>query len=212
MRVIETFWDPICPWCLIGLRRLERIRAARPDVATRIRWRPFRLNPWMPPEGMDRRAYLEAKFGGAEGAARIYGHIAETARAEGLAIDLDAIARTPDTAPAHALMARAEAAGRADALAQALLDAFFGAARDISDPDGLRAAAAAAGLDPAEADAARTDPEARTAIAGHETRARSLGVAGVPAYVVGGRLLPSGALPTSAWETVFDALAAGAAA
>lgn len=212
MPLIEMFWDPIRPWRLIGLHRLDRARAARPDLATRIVWRPFRLNPWMPPEGMDRSAYLDAKFGGAEGAARVYGRIAKTARAEGLAIDLDAIPRTPDTAPAHALMARADAAGRADALARALFAAVFRAARDISDPEVLRETAATAGLDPAEADAARRDPAVRAAIAEHEMRARALGVAGVPAYLVGGRRLPGGALPRAAWETVFDAFAAGAAA
>ena len=34
-------------------------------------WHPFQLNPDLPPEGVDRRAYLEAKFGGPERAAAI---------------------------------------------------------------------------------------------------------------------------------------------
>lgn len=56
----------ICPWCFVGKRRLEQaleqIGLAQP---AQVLWRPFELNPTMPKEGLDRRSYLEAKFGGA---------------------------------------------------------------------------------------------------------------------------------------------------
>ena len=60
---IEIYSDAICPWCFIGKRRLERALAARPHTRFDIRWKPFQLNPWMPPEGMTRAKYLIAKFG-----------------------------------------------------------------------------------------------------------------------------------------------------
>ena len=49
-----------------------------------IEWHPFQLNPEMPAEGMDRRAYLEAKFGGKEGAVKAYAPVMEHAEKAGL--------------------------------------------------------------------------------------------------------------------------------
>ena len=203
---LDVFWDPICPWCLIGLARLDAARAANPDLALRLRWRPFRLNPRMPREGMDRRAYLEAKFGGPEGAARVYGHIAETARAEGLAVDLDAVTRTPDTTDAHRLTALAAEEGRADALATALFDAYFRRGEDIGERATLAAVAARAGLDPDAARALLDGDRFADAVPAAEAEARALGVSGVPAYLLAGRPLPGGALPAEAWSMLFARL------
>src|SRR5262249_59070940 len=80
---LDVVSDVVCPWCYIGKRRLGtalELVAAEGDVAVApARWRPFELNPGLPPEGVDRRAYLEAKFGSLERAAQRY----EVVRAAG---------------------------------------------------------------------------------------------------------------------------------
>ena len=61
---IDVYSDVVCPWCYIGKRRLEQaLEAVKGRDATTVIWRPFQLNPTMPKAGMDRRVYLEAKFG-----------------------------------------------------------------------------------------------------------------------------------------------------
>ncbi len=60
---IDIVSDAVCPWCFIGKRRLERALAQSPQTDLEIGWRPFQLNPEMPAEGMERQAYLRAKFG-----------------------------------------------------------------------------------------------------------------------------------------------------
>ena len=61
---IDIFSDVVCPWCLIGKRRLEQaLQQLEGEVEAEVRWLPFELNPDMPKEGADRRTYLEAKFG-----------------------------------------------------------------------------------------------------------------------------------------------------
>ncbi|MEL6968488.1 MAG: DsbA family protein, partial [Pseudomonadota bacterium] len=63
----------MCPWCYIGKRRLETaLDRLGPDIEANIRWRPYQLDPTLPAEGKDRRAYLEQKFGGPERAEAIY--------------------------------------------------------------------------------------------------------------------------------------------
>ena len=101
---LDILSDPICPWCLIGKTHLDRALADHPDHPFVLEWHPFQLNPDMPAGGMDRRAYLEGKFGGKSGADQVYGRIADTARAAGIEIDFDAIRRTPNTLNAHRLI------------------------------------------------------------------------------------------------------------
>ncbi|MEM7198544.1 MAG: DsbA family protein, partial [Pseudomonadota bacterium] len=68
MTRLAVISDPICPWCYIGKARLERALEQRPDHDFEVSWHPYMLNPDMPADGMDRRDYLEQKFGGKEGA------------------------------------------------------------------------------------------------------------------------------------------------
>ena len=101
---LEILSDPICPWSYIGKKRLEDALAQRPNHPFEIQWHPFQLNPDMPVEGMDRRAYLETKFGGKKGAIDVYSEIARQAEAEGLKIDFGAIQTTPNTLNAHRMI------------------------------------------------------------------------------------------------------------
>jgi predicted DsbA family dithiol-disulfide isomerase len=80
MVTIDVVSDVMCPWCYIGKRRLEAAVAALPEVVLDVQWRPFQLDATIPPEGMDRRMYLERKFGGAEAAERVYAPVRAAGR------------------------------------------------------------------------------------------------------------------------------------
>ena len=84
-------------------------------------------------EGMDRREYLEAKFGGQEGAVQAYLPVVEKAKEAGLDINFEGIDRTPNTLDAHRLI---HWAGIEDRLfvVDALFKAYFVDGRDIGDP------------------------------------------------------------------------------
>jgi predicted DsbA family dithiol-disulfide isomerase len=59
--------DVICPWCYIGKRRLEKALALLDgEIAARVAWLPFQLNPGMPKAGMPRAEYRRAKLGSLE--------------------------------------------------------------------------------------------------------------------------------------------------
>src|SRR5690242_9517747 len=94
---VDVVSDVVCPWCYIGKRRLEtaleRLVEEDAGAVPQIRWHPFQLNPDLPPEGVDRRAYLAAKFGGPERAAGINARVQAAARSSGLDLALDAIER-----------------------------------------------------------------------------------------------------------------------
>lgn len=101
---LDIISDPICPWCYIGKTNLDKALAEFPDHPFTIEWHPFQLNPDMPSEGMDRRAYLEGKFGGKDGAVRAYAPVVENAEKAGLKIDFEGMQRTPNTLDAHRLI------------------------------------------------------------------------------------------------------------
>ena len=207
---VHLIADLACPWCHIGLARLNRARAERPDVSVKVRWWPFMLNPHLPADGMDRAAYVRLKFGGEAAASQIYERIREAGRQDGIEFAFERMTRTPSTLAAHRLILHAQEKGRGEPLMLALFKALFERGEDIGQRDRLIEASAAAGLDAAEA-AAFLDGRERAAdvIAAHQ-RAEQIGVRGVPVFVVGGRHAISGAQPPEILTGLLDL--AGAAA
>lgn len=203
---LHIFSDPICPWCYIGKARLGRALEARPGHPFKIEWHPFMLNPEMPRGGMDRRTYLETKFGGRDGAVAAYLPVVDEARKSGLTLNLDAIERTPSTLDAHRLIHWAGVEGRQMAVASSLFKAYFVEGHDIGDTVVLSRIATACGMDGAviarllASDADADDIRVRDA------DAREKGIRAVPTFVIAGRHVVPGAQPVGLWLNVIDEL------
>ncbi|MEL7140393.1 MAG: DsbA family oxidoreductase [Pseudomonadota bacterium] len=212
MITLDIISDPICPWCYIGKTRLDRALAEAGRNPFTPRWRMFRLNPDMPAEGMDRRQYLEAKFGGPEGATRVYGAIGEAAKADGLDVDLDAIRRTPQTLDAHRLIRWAGEAGAGEAVVMELFDRYFRRGEDISDRDLLADVAVAAGMERGVVERLLAGDADRQALEEEEKAAREMGVTGVPCFIIQGKYVIQGAQDTATWRRVIDEIADAATA
>ena len=204
---LDIISDPICPWCYIGWTNLARALEARPDHPFAIEWHPFQLNPEMPRGGMDRREYLELKFGGREGAVTAYAPVVEHAASSRLKLNLDRIARTPNTLDAHRLIHWAGIEGRQTPVAVALFRAYFIDGRDIGDPSTLRQIADAAGLDGAMIETLLAGDADADEIRARDLTTRQRGVTGVPCFVVARQHVVSGAQPTDLWLRVIDELA-----
>lgn len=201
---LDIISDPICPWCYIGKSYLDRALAKRPDHPFEIEWHPFQLNPGMPNEGMDRREYLETKFGGKENAIRVYSQIAEAAEAAGLEIDFEAMKRTPNTVNAHRLIHWAGLEGRQTAIVSRLFKAYFVEGKDIGDRAVLIEIAEGAGLDRAMTERLLDSEADADDIRTRDAHARDRGVTGVPTFVVANQHVLPGAQPPELWEKVID--------
>jgi predicted DsbA family dithiol-disulfide isomerase len=196
---LDVVSDVVCPWCYIGKRRLEsalaELHGEEPGLPVTVRWHPFQLNPDLPAEGVDRRSYLEAKWGSAERAAQNYERVEQAARSSGLELAVNRIARQPNTLDAHRLIAWAqhEDASRASNLVERLFRAYFVEGRLVGDRAELARIAQEAGYD---ADAVRAfldSDRLRDAIADADVRARQLGIGGVQFFFFNGRVALSGA-------------------
>ena len=194
---IDIVSDVVCPWCYIGKRRLEAalalLRDDEPDVRPAMRWHPFELNPDLPHEGIDRRSYLERKFGSVERTRGIYERVRAAGLAAGIAFALDSIVRQPNTRDAHRLIDWAQRQGDADALVEQLFRGFFLEGRSIGDCDELVAMAGEAGLDATAARALLASDDGVARVAAMERRALAMGVEGVPFFIFDGRIAVSGA-------------------
>lgn len=192
---LDVVSDVVCPWCWVGKRRLERALALLgPTARITVTWRPFQLNPSMPPEGMDRRRYIEAKFGSFERYQVMEARLAAAGAAEGIKFRFDRLTRIPNTLDAHCLIGLAGQHGKQDAVVESLFRAYFEDAADIGDRNTLVAVAAAAGVEAAAAERMLLTGENRREIAGDEWRFRAMGIEAVPSFVVGETVLFSGAV------------------
>jgi predicted DsbA family dithiol-disulfide isomerase len=205
--VVDVVSDVVCPWCYIGKRQLEAMLQTLPAAdRPRVRWHPFQLNPDLPTQGLDRRSYVEMKFGGPERAAQVYARVAQAGRDAGLALDFARIGRQPNTRDAHRLIGWSQAAGgeHTDALVEALFRGFFVEGRPIGERAVLAELAAAAGHDLAAARAFLDGDEGAAEVVQADQRMRELGITGVPFFVFGGRVAVPGAGGADALRSAWD--------
>jgi predicted DsbA family dithiol-disulfide isomerase len=185
--------DVVCPWCYIGKRRLEAATRLNPGIKVDVNWRPFFLNPWIPREGIDRKTYLETKFGSVERYAGIAKRVAAAAAQEGLVYAADKIARQPNTLDCHRIILWARGVTDPARVKQRLMDLYFAEGADLSDGEVLVKAAADCGMNGDEVRrllASDTDVER---IEGESEAAKEAGIDGVPCFIFGGNIVVSGA-------------------
>ncbi len=205
---IDIFSDTVCPWCFIGKRRLERALGGELPEGLEIQWRAFQLNPDMPSEGMDRKAYLEAKFGGPEGARRVYDQIMLAGQGEGIEFQFKSIPRTPNSVQSHRLIRFAMTKGKEDEVVERLFNGYFLEGKDIGDDQVLTEIAEASGLPRKEVEAFLAGDEYREEILGEDLYARQQGINGVPCFIFNGRYALSGAQDPAILRQVIDSLLA----
>ncbi|MER8703644.1 MULTISPECIES: DsbA family protein [unclassified Mesorhizobium] len=207
---VDVVSDVVCPWCFIGQKRLDKAIAAV-DIDVHIRWRPFQLDPTIPPEGKNRRDYMVAKFGSEQRIREIHARIEPLGEAEGISFAFDAIKVAPNTLDAHRLIRWAGTAGEAiqNRLVRRLFQLNFEEGANLGDHAVLIEAAREAGMDasvvetllPTDADVEAVRTEIATA--------SRMGISGVPCFLLEGKYAVMGAQDA---DTLADALRQVAAA
>jgi predicted DsbA family dithiol-disulfide isomerase len=208
---ITVYSDVICPWCYVGKRRLEAALAS-PDMPAAIEftWRPFELNPDMPAEGVERKAYRARKFGEAR-SAELDVQMARTGRELGIEFAFERMQRTPNTRLAHRLIWEADRQKRQDAVVNRLFRGYFEEGLDIGRMEVLTAIAAEAGLEPDAVQVALTGSDSLDAVTSLEQQGYGMGIQGVPFFILLAKYGVSGAQPPEFWREALPKIAAEAA-
>jgi predicted DsbA family dithiol-disulfide isomerase len=191
---IDIVSDVICPWCFIGKRRLEKaLNLLDNPPGVKVNWKPFQLNPQMPPQGIERRAYRTAKFGSWEQAQALDAQVAAAGAEEGITFAFDKMTRTPNTLDAHRLIWLAGKLGVQEAVVERLFRGYFEEGLDLSDRPTLVRLATEGGIPVVDAERLAGD-EGWADVLRVEDQYKSLGVSGVPSFFFNGQPSFSGAV------------------
>jgi predicted DsbA family dithiol-disulfide isomerase len=187
---IDVVSDVICPWCFLGKRRLDKAIELVPEAKVEVRWHPFFLDPTIPAEGIDRHAYMVKKFG-EERLKTLHDPLIEAGAKDGVPYQFDKITRTPNTLNAHRLIRWAAEAGTQAEIVEALFMAYWNQGKDIGDINVLSEIAETSGLKRARKDLV-TDKD-KLEIFSEVKQAQSMGIQGVPTFIVAQKYGVSGA-------------------
>lgn len=206
---LDVVSDTVCPWCYIGKKRLDEALALRGSDGITLRWRPFQLDASIPDGGVDRKAYMERKFGADPDRAKAIGRtIRDYGEALGIAFNFDRIEKSPNTLDSHRLVRWAGTAGCQNEMVDILFRRYFTDAEDIGSHDVLLEAAAEAGMDTDIVADLLVRGADRDLIRREDAMARQMGIQGVPSFVINSKWVMVGAQETPTLVKMLDKLMA----
>ena len=204
---LDVVSDTVCPWCYIGKKRLDQALAMHGGDGITLAWRPFQLDASIPEGGVDRKAYMEKKFG-AERAKTVGNTIRELGEAAGITFRFDRIERSPNTLDSHRLVRWAGTAGCQNEMVDILFRRYFEDGEDVGSHAILLDAANEAGMDvDIVRDLLLKDAD-KELIRREDAMARQMGIQGVPSFVINSQWVMVGAQEPETLVRMFDKLLA----
>ena len=201
---IDFIADVVCPWCYLGWRRLEKALALRPDLQATVTWRPYQLDPTLPEEGVDRKAYYAAKFPDPERREAGAKVLNAAAAEDCITWNLADIPVSPNTNAAHRLIRWAQGEGLQGPVLEGVLAAYFTELRDIGDPMVLADIGEKAGMNRLRLLQAFSEGVDKDAVSREHFQAHQAGVSGVPFMIFDGKIAVSGAEPAERLVKAID--------
>ncbi|HEV7246861.1 MAG TPA: DsbA family oxidoreductase [Shinella sp.] len=207
---IDVVSDVVCPWCYLGKKRLEQaIETVKDELAVAVTFRPYQLNPDLPPEGVDHKKHLAEKLGGIDAVDRAHQMLTDLGHAAGIDFDFPAVKISPNTLDAHRLLRWAMIEGPAvqERVAVALFKAYFEEGRNVGDHAVLLDVAEASGMDRAVVTALFSAGADVDSVKQEIGMARDMGVTGVPCFIIDNKYAVMGAQSPDVLANAFREIA-----
>jgi len=190
---IDVVSDLVSPWCYLGMRRMDQALARLAGASEpEVNWRPFQINPDLPKGGVEVDRYLASVFGSPEAGRAALEEVASVAEHDGIRFDFGRVACVPNTMDAHRLILMAAEDGCAREVAARLFRGFFEEGLDIGRSDVLADIGGDVGMDGASVKDCLAGDRYRNTVRVTESQARSVGLTGVPSFIVNKRLAVTG--------------------
>lgn len=207
---IDIVSDVVCPWCIIGYKRLEKaISELGIADQVEIEWQPFELNPGMPPEGQNITEHITEKYGSTvEQQKESRDNMTDVGEELGFKFDYFDEMRMSNTFEAHVLLEYAKDFGKQTELKMRLITSFFSERKDVSDRAVLKQALLDVGLNADEALAKLDNEEARYEVRNKQGKWKNMGVNSVPTIVFNRKSAVTGAQPVATFKQILGELIA----
>jgi predicted DsbA family dithiol-disulfide isomerase len=208
---IDVVSDVVCPWCYLGKKRLDKaIETIKDELAVAVTFRPYQLNPDLPPEGVDHKEHLAEKLGGAEAVERAHAMLAGLGQEDGIDFDFPAVKISPNTLDAHRLLrwAMIEGPEIQERVAVALFKAYFEEGRNVGERSVLLDIAENCGMDRAVVTALFSAGADVDSVRQEIGMAREMGVTGVPCFIIDNKYAVMGAQSVDVLTNAFREIAA----
>jgi predicted DsbA family dithiol-disulfide isomerase len=214
---IDIVSDVVCPWCIIGLKQVERaFGLVGRDLGVETHWHPFQLNPNMPPEGEDTAEHIARKYGSTpEQSCANRQRLSDIGESLGFAFNYGEGMRIYNTFNAHKLLTifGSERGWQAQTeLKMALFKAYFQDRRDVSDIEVLCDIAEAQGMDRAVAAAWIADAALTENVRAEMAHWMDQNITGVPAIIFDQKFMVPGAQSAETFADVINKVLAKRAA
>jgi protein disulfide-isomerase len=203
---IEIWSDIACPFCYIGQAHIMEALADFPQRDfIQIEWKSFILDPSLP---LDSEEDLYSSLSERKGISmqqvqQMTANVKQMAQQAGLTLDFDNV-KPVATSEVHKVLQLAKQKGLGNAAKQRFFEAYFKEGANIADHETLKALGAELGLQADEIQAALTSPEMQAAVERDLAEARSIGINGVPYFVLDRKHAMSGAQPVGSMRAALD--------
>lgn len=193
--------DIACPWCYIGKHRIESAIKQWKGAPIEITYHPFQLDPTMPETGLNRKTYLNNKFGNADLTDAMQ-RITDAGKAEGINFNFGDKWLAVNTLPLHQLMHVAGEEDFKETLKERFLKAYFDENLHLNDTKVLIDIMAEYDWDAEKTKQIIADDAIAYAVKQEIAHYQQLGVTGVPFFIINDTYGISGAqLPSVFLET-----------
>ncbi len=204
---VDVVSDVACPWCYVGKRRLEQALKEWKGAEVEVHWHPYQLDPNMPKDGFTRDEYLVNKFGSIEKVRAMTDHLTTVGKEVGIDFDFSEKWTSVNTLHLHQLLHVAGHEGFKDQLKERFLKAYFVDLNPLNDNQVVYKILADFNWDTTKVDQIMADEAIAKKVKEQIAHSQSIGVTGVPFFIINNEFGISGAQPSSVFLEAFNKLA-----
>jgi predicted DsbA family dithiol-disulfide isomerase len=204
---IDIVSDVVCPWCIVGYKKLQQALLMLDEVNATVNFHPFELNPNMPKEGQNLREHIMEKYGASEAQSQqTREQLSDIGESLGFTFDYFDDMKMVNTFNAHQVLHLASLKGKKEALKLRLFAAFFSERKDISDEKVLVEEAVSIGLEKNEVQHALAQQTYAEEVRMQEQLWMQRGVQSVPTFVIGNQGIAGAQSPEALAQFVREAI------
>lgn len=203
---IQIWSDFSCPFCYLGKTRLEKaIAQSGFQDSVVLEYQSFQLNPNAPKQTTltAAEAFVKEKGVSLKEAQEMFAYVGQQFQAEAIEVKMDEIKMT-STFDAHRVAKYAKEMGKDSEYTALMMKAYFEEGKNIADHQVIGAIAKQVGLDKDEVQAILSSNRYAQQVTDEINQAQSLGVRGVPFFVINGKYAISGAQPIAIFEQALN--------